>query len=850
MANKSKKTPLAKLLTIAAGDPAVDAGELEEVLRLLHVPEDLEGTVRVAQNLCSIVQAVLDNRLTNEPTRFGRYRDALQWLGQNAGTLATQLFSRDADSRERFLRTVGKNPMLWQRAEKHGLWTLLWEDGPGGFRTLQLHATLSHLAVMKYWTSQPKWKLDSPAGSKLLKSLCRQTRAIRHFVMPRYENKQEYRGVLSDLVQAQFPVHDPISVLLSAAEPYRPAARDKKPRSIYQDLCTIVWLLTRASQPDKLRQTSPDRAPVIKYELDHSPAGDLDEDPEDDTDDVRDDEDDEEDNDEDESANSSAEPRLYHRSHWTQKDIDDCVNSGTHPEDALPRQSIYLSHRKSGARVGGGWAAMKNQLFPWSPEEIPLELVADGMLILKNAANRRGPEELELYARACVILRIGVTATAIRNMVVRSDYPEEFASLTLVLPVAGAAKRAEWVVPAIPLRLQTKAEPQTGCLDCLKEFVLPDYTGVSTVVRQLLNRQSRGTWNGDPVRPFDRPSVEFDRELRAFFSGNETLQSVFTFSRLAEVRFRRIYNCAHGSVVPATYLTGKKHPTGEVTRFYETLPIRVLQDLDKKSVAEMQKDLQTLGYPSQLDTAFKPSRSEKHVGSHLCPTKKALRHFFSDLRKEIEKLASSQSILDRASLIRRHNLYVTYTYAGYNLATGHRAVIGGYADPEQVELQDALFGIRDKGQRGRLVPMSAVVYAQMRACRDYLYGVDFVKKSALPLYLLDEDGNELEIRSASLREYLQFVPNFGRHYLCSTLTERILRGDDRIRIEYLKEFMGHAAEGEDRTSPHSAFDYRVYARSMGEVLDAVVEDVQYWPIDIQANRLSDYDFEVERSLTA
>jgi len=840
----TRRTPLQTLLAIAAHDPAVDPVALEEVLRLVHAPNDLEGTAKVAQNLCLIVQAAIASKKTTEPARFERYRNVLQWLEQNVGVLAPRLFSGDADSEARFLRTKGKHPILGRVAEKHGLWTLLWEDGPDEFRVLQLRATLSHIAVMQYWTTRPHWDPHSRSARGVLRSLCDQTRAIRHFVMDDYKGKREYQEVLREL--AKHPESDPIPILQSVLARYRPARRDDKPKSIYTDLCAIVWLLQRATHPQRLRQ--PIQPTTTKtsteYELDRSPTDNVDQDPDDDEDDL-----DDEDGEEGESPSSSVETAVYRRHHWTAKEVDDCLDSGTHPEDALPRQSIHLSHRKSGARAGSGWAAMKNHLFLWSPDEIPLELIADGMQILAVAAENGNMGALTLYARALVVLRLGESANAVRGLVVCSDAPSQVTAVTFVLPCE-AKGRGEWVLPALPLRLRSQG-PHPGCLNCSDHFVLPDYTALSSILRKLIDLQSGGRWKGDPIQPFDKPSLDLDHELRDCFNRNETLRKVFTFSRLAEVRFRRTCQDAHGCVVPATYLTGREHDTGEVTRFYVTLPIATLQDLDRKSVRKSQNDLQKLGFASSFDPALKPSSSAGHVGSPFCPTTKGLEDFFRELRKKIERVNSELlRTPDLACRIRRHNLFVTYTYAGFNLGTGHRANVGGYADPKQVQLRDGLVGFRDKGQRGRLVPISALVYAQMCACREYLKTVDFVGNVSLPFYLLDNAGKAMEIAPSSLKQYLPFVPNFGRHYVCSALTELVLRGDDRIKVEYLKEFMGHAAEGEDRASPHSAFDYRGYAHSMRDVLDEVVKGTGYWPIDISGHELAANDFEVERLIQA
>jgi hypothetical protein len=884
------ETPLLKLLTLRAECPGDDATsnprDLDEVLRLVHVPDCLTGAPKVARNLRRILRAALADELTERDRKcFKLYLRELRWIVHNAERFAAHLYPDDT-GRELFLRATGKNPMIGQGAEKHGLWSLLWEDHSDrtlnpAFRTLQEHALLSQMIVMQYWTARPDWQPGSSPATTLQTALYVETRAIRHFVMPTYNSKTEYIGVLRQ-IPARISRPDLISLLEQIAATHIPTQPDARPASIYADLSAIVWLFRRASAPDKLRQpkktiVSPTQTPPLniapplgpaepvlspepsrKYVLDRSPLDDLEEelgdaDIEDETDGTSD-----EDENREEYSNTSATPGVYHRSRWTPTEVDSCLNSGTHPADELPTSSIYLSHRKSGPRRGASWSSQRNQMLRWSIGELPLELVADGMQILENASYLGGLAPLEVYARAAIILRMGATGSAMREMVVRADHPSDIKNLTFVLPPSGSRNQGEWVVPALPLCLEAKSGPLDGCWECVDRFVLPDFTGVSTILHRLLDLQSSGIWSGKPVRPFDRPQAYYDRQLRDCLSRQdpnrgETLKLNFTYSRLGEVRFHQIYKCAGDNVVPATYLTRKEHPTGGVTRFYQTLPVETLQSLDKQSVATLQRDLNELGLESPLDLTLIPSETDGYIGSPFCPTATTLRNLLTVLRQDLVDINSRlQCSVSPADLILRHNEYVTYCYIGYNLATGHRPVIGGYSDPTQVEPRDLLMGVRDKGLRGRLVPVSTVAFAQMVACADYLNHFDLVpvmEKQDMPLYLLGEDWSVQEISPTSLRKHLPFVPNFGRHYTCSWIAQRLLDGDDRISVEYLKEFMGHAAEGEDRAGPFSAFNYVAYARAMCVALDDLLLEVDYWPIDITGCEIPTYDPELDSILT-
>ena len=758
-----------------------------------------------------------------------------------------------------------------------------------GFRCLQLHATLAHFAIMRYWKLDHNWPPESGTASRLLTALSDEALSIRHFVMRRYAGNAAYKRLLEDLVKrtskttTPYTTRDLIETLQELRRYHAPADSKEKPETIYKDLTSIIWLLRRGSSPEKLRESrksetvkiqepddfapGPDfpqpelnQDPAIEFELERTPLDDLVEGlPEEGREDESNNPDDDAEDEENRPTGTSFEVSVYQRQRWKADEVDQCLSTGTHPADELLSSSIYLSHRKTGPRVASSWAARKNFMFPWSPEEIPVELLADGMQVLREAADQGRLQELELYARACVILRLGITASEVRELVVRDDQPPKVSSLTLVLQPSGSTPHGEWVVPALPLRLKGKTDPGAGYKRPEDHFLLADYTGVGKTMRRLLSLKYQDPWDGKPVQPFDQPPAKYDGQLRDCFERwssprPDFLRAVFTFPRLAQVRFRRVCDCARENVIPAIYLSRKEHPTGEVTRFYATLPIRCLQMLDGKSMIGLYDDLNRLGYSSKINTRMSPTHSDGYVGSPFCPTTNGLKEFFDLLRKSLGNVIAKLHVEDSpADRILRHNLFITYTYAGYNLATGHRAVVGGYSVPQQVEKRYELLGIRDKGSRGRLIPIAPSVHAQMIACADYLdtfpkiFSMD---KPDLPLFLMGEDSSIHEISPTSLQDHLPYVANFGRHYLCSWISERQFAGAARIENGYLKELIGHAAEGEDRSSLHSLFDYGAYAFSMHEVLEDLLAEIEFWPIDITGTRQQAYDAELEYALAA
>ena len=840
---------------------------LREMLLLLHAPESLSGCVKVMRNLRRIFGAALRGQ-PGEPDsdRFNKYLEELRWIALNAIILARVLFDDDND-RERFLRTDDPNPLIRHGAGEHSLWCLLWESHPerkrqSAFLIMQLHATVVHFEVLRYWTAREEWSQREYPVDAILHALYRETLAVRHFVMVKYVQADDYISVLDGL-PADAPASDMYRHLKDLYVKYKPNA-DSAPSSICKDLASILWLLYRASDPDKFRARPKDNAVLPDTEVDDSKTGDgerevappdsdmdefqLDYDPDEDEEGIFDDAD---------SGNNEEDPStapeifVTTRHKWSAGEVKSCVESGLHPADALPTYSILLSNSKSARRGGRAWAEMDNQLLPWSRNNMPYEIAARGMNILKSASRSGRFQDLELYTRALVILRTGATEAAIRQMEVRSDQPSEVDVLTLVLRTSDAAGGpTEWLVPALPLPFRNiEVHRPDGCRECVPSFLLPDYSCIGKVMRRLIELKFSGSWNGEPVYPFDRDAHSYRRELREVLSVNaaaatETLRTIFTFSRLGAVHFQRIHDLAAGNTVAATYLTQRASRPGEVPRFYETPSVEMLQILDKRSITCITEELRSVGFDWEADLNIKPSDIAGYIGSPFCPTITELRKYISGLRQELQDISLRPT--DGASFRRAHNLFSAYTYAAYNIATCHRAVEGGYTEFDRVEPRSKMMSIQDKGARERLVPVASPVWTQMREYQRLLlspiYEQLFNQRPPLPMFFIDTEWRPQEIRPSVLRPHLPFPANFGRHFVRTLLAERNYEGKNRISIEHINELLGHAVEGEDRAGLYSSFSYKDYAAALRKNIADILNEIDYWPISFDGERLPVFDY--------
>jgi hypothetical protein len=821
----------------------------------MHAPDFLPGLLRVARHAAAQLEFAITN-LSPEDCNRERIRAfsiEMNWVKQNVREISRKV-SDVPRQRERMLRRWNGNPVLHKVAMNHGLWCLMWHDHPDSslrpvFQLFVAKALAAHMAVLRHWSGLQEWKAGQKPYTTVMGSLYHETLAIRRFVMA--DHRPSFEPILRQLAECRVTLQNLDATLRRIATENAP--RDGQDASlIFRSLCSILWLFRREQHPEQVREVSAKNQdeilePVLdvkeapkfepgEYQLIPSPMTSA---PEEEQDvDVG--------GEPIESERDPAEVEKYLRIQWTPEQLEDCHNLGLHPAEVLPSSYLRLSNRKSGPLGRQNWREKENQLLNWSLHDMPLELAAEALETAREAADNEHPATLELFALVMAVFRTGITLAAATKMVVCSKRPkdEDVQSLTLLLGTDPEVS-AEWIFPALPIRFRGKPVRFEGCREVVSAFVLPDLTRVGHLIRRLLDFECGGVWDGRVKQPFQRTEKYYKGALRKCLAGDgskdrELLASYCTFERLSMVRFHRIYELAAENVVPATYATLRPHDTGEVPRFYETLTVCSVQELDRMSTFGVFHALQELGFAWAIDEALQPSDTNGDLGSPYCPTAIAVQEYLSSLRWNIAEANTRwNETKDPAFLIQRHSYFVTYTQVGYLIGTCHRAVQGAYAEVDDIDAGLRLLTIRDKGTRGRQVAVGDVVWTQMLSQRAYVnelrdagFLTDFPE---LPIFLLGPDRKVIEIRPATLQ--LPWPMNFGRHLVRSEFAEAILNGRCDITIQYLKEMMDHAAEGEERDGPCSTFNYRHYSSAMRGAMDGLLANIEYWPINIKGQKL-------------
>lgn len=850
-------TPLQRLLKLRAQIEVPGAGKgatiLQEVLTYMHAPENLEGVYKVSRNSIELFDLAVASLPHDSDLRdqLRRYRAEVAWVKRTIRKFIKRL-SSDVSIRKRMLKRANKNPLLSQGAMEHGLWCLLWhrhtdESIHPIFSLLQLRGTCAQFAALRYWSGREEWAPGQPTRKRVIRGLYRETLAIRNFVTGK--DRKTYEGLLHEIA-AEGPTMDTIAEALKKVAASHAPRGEEKPSRAFRALCSILWLFDREVHPDRVRSVELKFIEeVLKQEGENAgtnvaePEGEYDLD-RGAMDQVESHEERADTGAEDEAAESGGtEVETIIRRRWTREELQECSKLGLHPSEVLPTSALHLSNRRSGPRGQQNWRARDNQLLPWSLQDLPLEIAAEALEIVRLAFETGGVEDIELFALTITILRLGCTMPAALEITVCSRRPkdEDVKTLTLVLP-PDRHLPTEWVLPVLPIPFEAEPVLYDGCRKVVKAFVLPDFGAVGSVVRRLLDERHGQGWEEQPVQPFRSTKKEYARRLSDCLSkgGSEEgrfLASYCTFERLSMIRFRRIYSLAGENVIPATYLTLRTHDSGEVPRYYETPQVATIQNLDRDSMIAIFKALQTLGLLWPIDESMKPSESHGYVGSPFCPTMEALKGYLEGLRSSIIKV--NHELLetrDPTFLIPLHNLYATYTQVGYLIGTCHRAVQNAYANLDEIEPSTRLLRILDKKPRGRLVPVCDIIWTQMLAFREYISDANYLKSSQdMPIFLLASDLSAVTIGEGTLK--LPWPMNFGRHFVRTELATAVLEDQALITIEQLKEFLGHAAEGEERDGASSTFNYLVYSRAMRAAMKKLLEEIEYWPINIRGARL-------------
>lgn len=840
-----------------SGNPAY----LAKLLIELHAPPTLPGFYRIACHTCTLLRSARATAPPEQRIMLKRSIRELRWVITNAKQLAENLFT-DGKDRERFLRVSGSNPVIGAGALQHGLWCLLWERHPRRslqqvFRALQTQVLLAHREILLYWLGRAEWRETNTASETIEESLYLRTRALRHFVMPRYLATSEHMAALEkiSIISSQNLSMEEKLLLLRSELRWREGPSG--PRQVTRDVSALLGLLLWSRHPERIRtirqddeelsvlpdtvklsETYPQSEPINEQEV--ICVGPICEE-------------------EDISPEVAASALIFERRKADKFEMAALIDSGIHPEEVLPMDVMTLADSRSGS--ASAWLQMENQFLPVAWTVPATQELVEGFEILIQAASRGGIREFELFLLTLIVFVRGITAEQAAALVCRTDRPQQVKELTLMFGVN--EEDTEWLIPAVSIPYSnSSSESNPGCRPCNAYFAMPDYWRIGRKILTLI-RHTHPLWDGSPLRPFalDKQSCpnhdDFPTRLKSTLIAQdrdraEYLTKRFTLQRIRKAFFQRCLTETGGDPVPATYLTMQAPPSCEVTRFYDTPSICRLQATERtvwqrcaEEFTALQSDLAPdLTIPAKVDPGY--------IGSPFCPRQDALQEVIKENRQIIlDTNDRSLGKATRQTFILRHNAYTLYTYIGATVGTCHRPAHDGIPSLEEIDPDTGMVTIADKGiNRARLVPIADAALLQLRAYKEYMdffYSVRWtVELPPFNFFFLEQDGTPVQVSPATLKSRLPFAANFARHYLRTMLAERWHRGEKSLSPEQVSALLGHAAEGQQPYCWSSSFDYDAFRKSTLDVLALLLEEINFFPISVKGKRRFAGEIALER----
>ncbi len=887
---------------------------LSQLLSELRAPDMLQGGAKVFHTAYRLLQRSLPLVPEEKRPLILSYVDELAWINRNMVELSGKIFKEAEDRGRLFVR--GNSTKLEDRekdrqivrsagVQEHPLWCLLWEHHPmreqmRGFRLLQAQALLAHLAIVRYWNSQVQ-SIATKRSLKTANDLLRvRTRAIRHFVMKAHIKDEAFQSLLKDISKSQIGPKLIADLKSRRNTMGLSVESDAKFPPVLRDVILIIGLFICGQKPeltgnyrDETLRKKPGQKPGDRPDTGTRPEIETIEESSEDEDfhieyisgtdddgeqtegneegeegsgEEKDDEEEDDEGDDGAGTGTDSDISVFSTNQWTREERKASAEAGLHPADALRSSTFYLANSQRGA--ARDWARMKSQALASAWSNIAIEELADGLELLRTAAESGGINEFELFTLANVILARGFTLGKARTVVVRSDWPQKEEAIvnpTLVLPVED--RPGEWLIPVIRIPYsEHHKEEYPGCRKCEKWFSLADYWGVGALMRRLLGLRG-WDWTENPVLPFalrpteKKPSYS-SRLAKLVVSVGADVgpgpKSRFTFARIGRVLFQKIVDMTAGNFVPAIYVSMRKHESGEVHRYYETPAEKSIQAIEKKAINRIGTELAVVGYDHSLDLTLELSRSTAYIGSPMCPHIQSVRDYLAELKRTI--IASTARLkqpdvpaeMAKKEVIARHNAYVLYTYAGVTIGSGRRPTGGGIPSLDQID-PDGILTIIDKGaDKARLAPVADAAFSQLEVYCKYIDSFDFAtylgQAPQAGDFLIDEDGIAVELSSGALESHLLFVANFARHLVRTEFSEWSAQGDPRVLPERIAALLGHSVEGEQPYGRHSTFDYREFVTDMQSALGDLLKKLEFEPMSIMGTPVINYGPCTRRSL--
>lgn len=415
-----------------------------------------------------------------------------------------------------------------------------------------------------------------------------------------------------------------------------------------------------------------------------------------------------------------------------------------------------------------------------------------------------------------------------------------------------------WVAsPARPSAAQSLSREGRQFTHASRRNLLLPYPDSDPIVAKYV-MDSFGSSPDEGEKLFRGGKWTYQKDVSDFLSlVNSKHGTRLTATRISRHLFEEISNQEGSDLAIAMLITGYHHSLGMSHINYTTVRHEILVDIYRRStgriMALVNEEMRHISRPrGSKYTPFVPSAWQPtsggvpYVGSRYCPTGESVRLMVDRLRHEFANAGLISDPLQR--LLHIHNSMTIYTVMMIAYATGFRAIRDPFLHETQIDRESGFAVISDKDDEtylnARIVWIPPVCLRQLDLYNEHVeYLLDRLPRINYRLYrevrgfsecgrtpllfFIDPQRRHVEVGPRALREMLSHclpLPvNAGRHYLRSSLLER------GCPHEVINAFMGHGERGEEAWGTSSGLSPVVYRRVLGSHLEHLLKDAGWKP---------------------
>lgn len=531
------------------------------------------------------------------------------------------------------------------------------------------------------------------------------------------------------------------------------------------------------------------------------------------------------------------------------------------PEEFASQELLLIGYESEGhERQVGSYSAtsaeqarhiiMANQLLPWSFGELTItELVNvlttcfEWVKISFAKDTTPSPSDVQKLEAICLLHVMLYTGSSFerarKTLVLAPEIRNEDADLAFLVGVT--ANEDGWRIRAIQPDYKSVRQAQDSDTERKRVdyLTLPDIGRSHRFVLLLQEHQAAADCadmadiSMKKYRLFRRRPDTMRENLKSLLLELDPLKRL-TETKLSKLMFWQLLEKTDGDVCAASMIVGDEHTLAHVRLFYSVMSVEYLQKSYIKATREMIEWLSlAINWEGKAVVDFNPEKSDRFLGSRLCPKQKAVKGAILKLKGA---LFSAQQ---RNDFLLVHNLHTLFMVWRFVFATACRAIVTPYLALSDIDRSSGIGLLTDKddgtGYKSRLIWLPPTVIRDMAQYEQYRLAflkshTEMICKDDLAIFFVELDRNE-QLRAITvspktmlpiMEAFLPSYPaNFHRRFLRMELLER------GCPTEIVDAWMGHWHMGEEPWATLSSFSFQIYRDTLQQFLLPLLDEIGF-----------------------